>query len=294
MKTPPKQRRSLCPPAEACPLPQRPSPSPRRELVLLAVIVLLAAACGSWLRFARSAVEHFDEGVYASNIYFGAPDFAYPQQRFYAPPLLPALIEAGMLAGLPPNVAALSAGFSRRLRDDCCPVVVRAKLVRPGGRSGRGDAGGSLRFSHRLQRDGARPTCSWACGSYSPSMRLPARSLAEDFRWAIGAGLYTGLAWWTKYNGWLPLAIEAAALPLLWLVTQQSDGPQARLLRGHGSDRSRCVVAVLHLAAIQRRLWPDLQRIMPSMSSVSPAGLTPRAGRSPHSTLCRVCSVLLR
>jgi dolichyl-phosphate-mannose-protein mannosyltransferase len=36
-----------------------------------------------------------------------------------------------------------------------------------------------------------------------------------DFRWAVIAGIYTGLAWWTKYNGWLPLAIGAAALPLV-------------------------------------------------------------------------------
>jgi hypothetical protein len=32
--------------------------------------------------------------------------------------------------------------------------------------------------------------------------------LQQDLRWAIGAGIFTGLAWWTKYNGWLPLAIE--------------------------------------------------------------------------------------
>src|SRR5262245_10326488 len=70
-------------------------------LVLTTGIVLRVAA------LSRSAVEHFDEGVYASNIYFGPPEYAYPLQRFYAPPLLPALIEAGMIAGLPTNVAAL-------------------------------------------------------------------------------------------------------------------------------------------------------------------------------------------
>jgi hypothetical protein len=43
--------------------------------------------------------------------------------------------------------------------------------------------------------------------------------LQQDLRWAIGAGIFTGRAWWTKYNGWLPLAIEAAALPLLcWFL----------------------------------------------------------------------------
>src|SRR5262249_33730847 len=31
----------------------------------------------------------------------------------------------------------------------------------------------------------------------------------------IGAGLSTGLSWWTKYNGWLPLAICVAGL-IMW------------------------------------------------------------------------------
>src|SRR5678816_2922850 len=66
-------------------------PIARRELVLLAAILTIGAS----LRIATvatSAVEHFDEGVYASNIYFGPPDYSYPMLRFYAPPLLPALI----------------------------------------------------------------------------------------------------------------------------------------------------------------------------------------------------------
>ena len=66
--------------------------------------------CGIGLRWwvaGWSAVEHFDEGVYASNLYFGEPPFTYPMQHLYAPPLLPSLIEAGMIAGLPPNVAAI-------------------------------------------------------------------------------------------------------------------------------------------------------------------------------------------
>src|SRR5262245_5593490 len=82
----------------------------RREWILLGAV--LAAGIGLRVSaLSRSAVEHFDEGVYASNIYFAGPEYAYPQQRFYAPPLLPALIEAGMIVGLPPNVAALLPSF---------------------------------------------------------------------------------------------------------------------------------------------------------------------------------------
>jgi hypothetical protein len=39
-----------------------------------------------------------------------------------------------------------------------------------------------------------------------------------DLRWAIAAGFFTGLAWWTKYNGWLPLAIEAAGIGLMFVA----------------------------------------------------------------------------
>src|SRR6185369_1431806 len=47
-----------------------------------------------------------------------------------------------------------------------------------------------------------------------------ARSLrGGDFRWATVAGLYTGVAWWTKYNGWLPLAIEAAGIFVLVCIS---------------------------------------------------------------------------
>src|SRR5262245_61844857 len=77
-----------------------------REWVLMGVILSIGIGL-RLMAFSHSAVEHFDEGVYASNIFFGPPEFAYPMQRFYAPPLLPALIEVGMILGLPPNVAAL-------------------------------------------------------------------------------------------------------------------------------------------------------------------------------------------
>jgi dolichyl-phosphate-mannose-protein mannosyltransferase len=68
-----------------------------------------------------------------------------------------------------------------------------------------------------------------------------ARSLAAgDFRFAVGAGIYTGVAWWTKYNGWLPLAIEGTALPLLWLVLRP---PAGQWIKWFGCFAVTCVVA---------------------------------------------------
>ena len=76
----------------------RPASSPTmppglRECLLIGGIVL--AGFGVRAAFpARMAVEHFDEGVYASNIWFDEEQgFHYPARHLYAPPLLPWLVE---------------------------------------------------------------------------------------------------------------------------------------------------------------------------------------------------------
>ena len=79
-------------------LPQTEQPRPARaELLCLAGAILL----GAILRLAypgRMAIEHFDEGVYASNFWFGAEEgYEYPARHLYAPPLLPAAIEWTMI-----------------------------------------------------------------------------------------------------------------------------------------------------------------------------------------------------
>ena len=192
---------------------QRPS---RREIVLLAVVLAVGIALRGYA-LSKSAVEHFDEGVYASNIYFGPPDYAYPLQKFYAPPLLPALIEAGMIAGLAPNLAALLPSFLAG-----CGTIVAVWWF---GRSWFTPAAGlaaatlvSLSNFHILYSTAALTDALLGLWLIL-AIDAASRSLFhEDYRWAVGAGVYTGLAWWTKYNGWLPLAIEAAALPLMWLA----------------------------------------------------------------------------
>ena len=51
------------------------------------------------------AVEHFDEGVYASNLWCPDTEFRYPDRHLYAPPLLPALIELLLLVLGPRQIA---------------------------------------------------------------------------------------------------------------------------------------------------------------------------------------------
>ncbi len=191
------------------------APYTRRELVLLGIVLALGALARV-LAVWQSAVEHFDEGVYASNIYFGGPEYAYPQQRFYAPPLLPALIEAGMIAGLPPNLAALLPGFLA----GCGTIAALWWLGRSwfGPEVGLAAAALAAWNDYHVMFSAAALTDALLGLWLVLAVDAIARSLTcGDFRWAIGGGIYTGLAWWTKYNGWLPLAIEAAAIGVLWL-----------------------------------------------------------------------------
>ena len=187
----------------------------RREALCLAAVLTV----GTILRLvvlSRSAVEHFDEGVYASNIYFGPPEYAYPMQRFFGPPLLPALIETGMVAGLPPNLAALLPNFLAG-----CGTIVALWWF---GRSWFGPPVGIAAAALAALSDFHIAYSATALTDVLLGLWLLlavdalARSIViGDLRWAVGGGIFSGLAWWTKYNGWLPLAIAAAAIPLLWL-----------------------------------------------------------------------------
>jgi dolichyl-phosphate-mannose-protein mannosyltransferase len=209
------KRRQAKPIVAAIAEPSFASPVTRREMSLFAS-VLLAAVILRLLALTGSAVEHFDEGVYASNIYFGPPDYAYPLQRFYAPPLLPALIEAGMIAGLSPNVAALAPSFLAG-----CGTIAALWWF---GRFWFGPSVGiaaatlaALSPFHVAYSATALTDVLLGLWLILAVDAIGRSIIGGDLRWAVGAGLYTGAAWWTKHNGWLPLAIEAVALPLLWL-----------------------------------------------------------------------------
>jgi 4-amino-4-deoxy-L-arabinose transferase-like glycosyltransferase len=185
-----------------------------REIVLVAAVLAIGAAARLFF-LSHAAVEHFDEGVYASNLYFGPPEYAYPQQRFYAPPLLPALIEAGMIAGLSPNLAALMPGFLA----GCGTIVAVWWFGRSWFGAEVGLSGASLAALNDFHLTFSATALTDVLVGLWLVLAVDAigRSLAgRDYRWAVAAGIYTGLAWWTKYNGWLPLAIEAATLPVLW------------------------------------------------------------------------------
>lgn len=192
----------------------------RYELWAVVAITLLGAA----VRFAfpsAMAIEHFDEGVYASNLLFPDRGDQYPDRHLYAPSLVPWLIEWSIIffgdKGIAPMLPSLLLG------------TLTIPLMWWIGRQWFGPLAGvgaatllslsdfHIAFSRSALTD--VPLCFWLL----LAVYLFERAF-RDLSWsaAVFAGLTTGLAWWTKYNGWLPLAISLSGL-MAWSLFARSD-----------------------------------------------------------------------
>ncbi len=177
--------------------------------------LLGAVLFGAVLRLSfpgRMAVEHFDEGVYASNFWFEVEQGGeYPARHLYAPPLLPMAIEWTMIVaslcgikptGCIPMIPSLIAGLAtipslwwvgRRWFGPSAGIVA-AWLV----------AASDFHASYSRAALTDVPVCLFMLwGVYFIWQALQTGTRRD----ILLAGLFTGLAWWTKYNGWLPLAI---------------------------------------------------------------------------------------
>jgi dolichyl-phosphate-mannose-protein mannosyltransferase len=256
-------------------LPSQSKSISRAELIWLWGAIVF----GSILRLSfpgRMAIEHFDEGVYASNFWFGPDDgFSYPARYLYAPPLLPAAIEWTMIVaslcgikptGFIPIVPCLIAGIAMIpsiwwvCRRWFGPVagLTSAWLV----------ATSDFHVSYSRAALTDVPVCLfilWAvyfieralseCSPKEayPSERRPSKPtlpLANiPWRHIVFAGVFTALAWWTKYNGWLPLAIGLAGGVLWQLLTP---GHERRIIRALGCWLFIAAIAVIGWSPV---LW---------------------------------------
>ncbi len=206
-----------------------PSPSPtsnhlnipRREIAWLIAACLLGAV----LRLGfpgRMAIEHFDEGVYASNFWFGAEQgYSYPARHLYAPPLLPAAIEWTM-------IFASLCGFRPTGFIPMIPSLIAGLLTIPSiwwvGRRWFGPTAGLVAawlvatsdFHASYSRAALTdvPVCLFILwGIYFLKQAMESGA----WRDMLLASLFTSLAWWTKYNGWLPLAVGLSG-GLAWQI----------------------------------------------------------------------------
>ncbi len=202
------------------------------------VFVLVATVLGLGLRvwhLDRLAVEHFDEGVYASNLYFTERDnFRYPNQHLYAPPLVPSLIEWSMTF----------------LGDDLWVPMV------PGIILGAATVPLLWWMMRRLTGPMEAMLACWLLATNEYHIFYSRTALTEPvlgFFWVLAlgmgaralllpmtasmqavliqsslAGVACGLCWWTKYNGWLTAFLICATAGLQWLLLERT---KTRLVR---------------------------------------------------------------
>ena len=223
----------------------------RLEWVALAVVV----AVGLVMRTASSdarVVEHYDEGVYASNLYSDASGYAYPDRHLYAPPLWPAVIETAILS-IGPSAA-------------CWPSIVAGTLLVVAiwalGREWFDIATG-LTAALLVAVDPILVTYSQTALVDTPmTLWLAAalwagrRGIAGDRKAVAAAGIAAGIAWVTKYNGWLAVAMLASAA-VVWA------GVERWWFGGRVEERA-VAVRVAVAAAIAGTVWVPVLLTLPN------------------------------
>lgn len=192
--------------------------SERVELWTVLVVVLL----GGFVRFWQSGletVEHFDEGVYASVLWYdslaGKP---WPSREFFAPPGLPFLIE---MASLLPGCARIAPFLPAMVFGSLTPLALwwtaRAWYGRSAGFFALLVSAGSdyhILYSRMALTD--VPVMFFIVLSVALGSIAVFRSSG---RLAILSGIACGCGWWIKYTGWLPLAILLSGSTSWWLFS---------------------------------------------------------------------------
>jgi 4-amino-4-deoxy-L-arabinose transferase-like glycosyltransferase len=194
----------------------RPRPS-RREIALLALALVAALALRVW-GFGDLGVDHFDEGVYAFSAHGLAdadqPHRLWPEQVKFSPLVYPgATAIAHSVLGTPADVSGvLVNAFLGTL------TVIAVWWI---GRLWFGPAAGLMsaillgfsEFHIGLSRSGLTDVAFALF--FLLALAAMVRALKQvGLRTALLAGLAIGLAWNTKYHGWLVVPISGVG----WLL----------------------------------------------------------------------------
>lgn len=191
-------------------------PSPKTEIALVAGFFALGLVLRCW-HLDRESVEHFDEGIYASALWYdGLVGSPYPAREFYAPPMLSGMIDVcDIVSG-----GSRYAPFLPSLLFGSLSIIVFWRMAR----AWFGVAAGlfvaavvSMSDFHIIYSRMALTDVAclfWIATSVYLGTVAVARS---SFRTAVFSGVACGIAWWTKYTGWLPLAILISGTTLWWI-----------------------------------------------------------------------------
>lgn len=176
---------------------------------------------GVFLRIAhleREAVEHFDEGIYASVLWYdGKFNEPYPARHLFAPPLISAMMEGtSWIPGLARHAPFLPSALLGSATILAMWLLARSWFGKPAGIFIAAVVAMSdfhILYSRMALTDVA--CLFWIVASVGFGTLAVSR---QCFRTSAVAGFVCGLAWWTKYTGWLPLAILCSGSGLWWIL----------------------------------------------------------------------------
>ncbi|MFN0198808.1 MAG: ArnT family glycosyltransferase [Planctomycetaceae bacterium] len=234
---------------------QFPRPS-RGEWIFILCLTLVAFALRGW-NLSQVSVEHFDEAIYASNLFFGeAERFRYPQREFFGPPLFPYLVEWTMIFTGTSGQSAMYANVlfgsltipllwfvGRTWFGPVCGLV--AAFIATG-------YDFHIYYSRSALTDVS--LCFWwllAVWAYERSFTL------KSLRYALAAGVLSGLCWATKYNGWITWLIALTG-GLGYVLFSVKHEPLSQRLKLWGLI---CGISGLMMLACWYPVWSDLQPV---------------------------------
>ncbi|MCA9036257.1 MAG: glycosyltransferase family 39 protein [Planctomycetaceae bacterium] len=191
---------------------QRSKAEPAIVFALVLLGLLLRASAQT-----ENGIEHFDEGIYASSVWYDhAFEVPYPSRDFYAPPFLSTLISVLSLlpgaARVAPFLPSIFCGF---LSTVAIWWIARSWFGRSAGLFAATIVSMSdfhILYSRMAMTDVPAMLLilvSLGMGVAGIDRRCPGRM--------VGAGILAGLAWWMKYTGWLPAAILVTATSVWWI-----------------------------------------------------------------------------
>jgi dolichyl-phosphate-mannose-protein mannosyltransferase len=194
-----------------------------REWCVLAVICLIGLGLRLY-RLDHLAIEHFDEGVYTANLYANLDDYRYPQRHLYAPPLFPLLCELAIGIGGTPDAAIWVNLAFGSLMIPLVWVVARDSFGTVGG----GVAATLCATSDYHVFFSRSALTDVSLGFWLLlAVWLAGRGMRSGSGLTLGgAAIAAALAWWTKYNGWLAIAIPLGGWGLLAIMSAiKTTGP---------------------------------------------------------------------
>lgn len=203
---------------------------------------------GMWLRIShleREAVEHFDEGIYASVLWYdGQFDSPYPARHLYAPPLISTMMEfISWIPGLTRYAPFLPSALLGSATIIAMWLLARSWFGKPAGIFISAIVAMSdfhVLYSRMALTDIA--CLFWIIASVGLGTQAVSR---QCLRTAAVAGFVCGLAWWTKYTGWLPMAILCSGSGLWWILQGRKS---MTIMRFTGILAMMIVVAALTFA----------------------------------------------